>query len=703
MSDPAPREVPLARVRNIGIAAHIDAGKTTTTERFLYYAGRIHRIGEIDEGTTQMDWMVQERERGITITSAATTVHWHDHRINIIDTPGHVDFTIEVERCLKVLDGAVIVLCAVGGVEPQTETVWRQADRYRIPRLAFINKLDRLGADFYRVVKMMAESFSQVPLPVQLPIGTEDEHEGVIDLVENVACVWQSDDLGATYETRPVPEDRRAEVEAYRHRLVDTLTTFDERLLEKYVGGEDITPDDLRAALRKGTLELTVVPVFCGSAFRNKGVQKLIDGVVDYLPSPLDVPPLAGTNPRTGEAETRKPDPKAPFSGLIFKLATDPHRGLLSYLRVYSGTVKAGEVVWSAPDMKRVRLAKLLMMHANRPEEVAGLSAGEIGAVIGLKESRTGQTLANLAHPIAYESIEIPEPVVFIAVEPSTRAEEEKLAATLEILALEDPTFRRKVDDETGQLILSGMGELHLDILIDRLKRDYKVGVHSGKPQVSYRETVTGKAAAEGRFVRQTGGAGHFAVIKLAVEPCADGNETKNEIKHGALPAEFVKAVEEGIRDSLEAGVLAGYEVTGTRVRILDGKFHEEDSHDVDFKVAAATAFRDAFLAAGPTFLEPLMELEIVAPEQYLGGILGDITARNGRILHIEPVKGHQIVRAEVPLANTFGYATALRSLTQGRATSSMQFKTFRPVDRETRVRLYPLFAETRQPAPPTA
>ncbi|MFO7675943.1 MAG: elongation factor G [bacterium] len=694
MFDPAPRGVPLARVRNIGIAAHIDAGKTTTTERFLYYTGRIHRIGEIDAGTTQMDWMIQERERGITITSAATTVHWRDNRINVIDTPGHVDFTIEVERCLKVLDGAVIVLCAVGGVEPQTETVWRQADRYRIPRLAFVNKLDRVGADFDRVVKMMAETFEQTPLPVQLPIGVETEHEGVIDLVDNVACVWHSDDLGASYETLPIPVARRAEVEEYRHRLVDKLTTIDERLLEKYVSGDEITPADLRAALRKGTIELAVVPVFCGSAFRNKGIQKLIDGVVDYLPSPLDVPPIRGENPRTGQPETRPADPEAPFSALIFKLATDPHRGMLSYVRVYSGRIKPGEVVWSVPGMRRVRMTKLLMMHANHQEEVPALSAGEIGAVVGLKDSHTGQTLANLAHPIAYESIEVPEPVVSIAIEPRTKAEEQKLQSSLQTLALEDPTFRQNVDDETGQLVLSGMGELHLDILLDRLERDFKVGVHSGKPQVSYRETMTAPATAEGRFVRQTGGSGHFAVVKLALEPCPTGNDIRNEVSHGALPAEFIEATVRGIRDSFEAGVLAGFEVINTRARILDGRFHEVDSRDVDFKVAAGSAFRDAFLAGRPTFLEPIMELEIVTPEQYFGGVLGDVTARNGRIIHTEPVKGHQIIRAEVPLASTFGYATTLRSLSQGRASSSMQFKTFRPVDQDTRVRLYPLFGE---------
>jgi len=692
MADPPERDVPLDKTRNIGIAAHIDAGKTTTTERVLYYTGRIHRMGDIDDGNTQMDWMIQERERGITITSAATTVHWNDHRLNIIDTPGHVDFTIEVERCLKVLDGAIVVLCAVGGVEPQSETVWRQADRYHIPRLAFVNKLDRNGADFYRVLKMMAESFKQTAVPVQLPIGHEADHVGVIDLVEQRACIWQSEDLGAKYETRPVPEDRLAEVEEYRNAMVDTLTRFDENLLTKYMGGEEITPVDLKAALRKATIAQEVVPVFCGSALKNKGIQTLVDGVVDYLPSPLEVPPIRGVNPKSNETEERPPDPKAPFSALVFKLTSDPHRGMLSYVRVYSGKVSQGDVVWAVPEMQRVRMTRLLMMHANRQQEVRSLSAGEIGAIVGLKQSHTGQTLANLAHPVAFESIEVPEPVVFIAIEPKTKAEEEKLQSALATMALEDPTFQQKVDDETGQLVLSGMGELHLDILLDRLTRDFKIGVHAGKPQVSYRETVTADAVAEGRFIRQSGGSGHYAVVKLKLEPTEGDNEVVNEVKRGTIPPQFLPSIERGLHDGFEAGVLAGYKVVHTKVTILDGSFHEVDSHDVDFKVAASMAFRDAFLAADPTFLETIMELEVITPEPYLGGVLGDITARDGKVVHMEPVKEHQIIAAEVPLARTFGYATKLRSLSQGRASSSMQFKRFRQVDKETRVRLYPLF-----------
>ncbi|NPV14610.1 elongation factor G [candidate division WOR-3 bacterium] len=687
----------LKRIRNIGIAAHIDAGKTTTTERILYYTGRIHRMGEIDEGTTQMDWMTQERERGITITAAATSVQWLDHRINIIDTPGHVDFTIEVERSLKVLDGAIIVLCGVGGVEPQTETVWRQADRYQVPRIAFVNKLDRLGADFYRVIKMMEEKFEQTPLPVQLPIGVEDQFVGVIDLITQEACIWRSEDLGATFDTAPIPAEYQKVVAEYRHRLLDVLTTFDETLLDRYLSGTEPTPEELKHAIRRGTIERRIVPVFCGAAFRNKGIQKLLDGIVEYLPSPVDIPPVKGINPKTQKAESRSADPKAPFSGLIFKLAFDPQRGMLSYIRVYSGKVETGDVVFAVPEMKRLRVQRLALAHANRYEEVDSLSAGEIGVVIGLKESRTGQTLCDLAHPIAFEPIKAPEPVVFLAIEPRTRADDEKLQTALQTMALEDPTFKIRTDEETGQLILSGMGELHLEILLDRLQRDYGVAVHPGKPQVSYRETITSTATAEGRFIRQTGGRGHFAVVKLALEPALDGNWVVNEIREGTIPKQFLPPIEQAVAECFETGVLAGYPIINTRVHIIDGAYHEVDSSDVDFKVAAAQAFREAFLAAQPTFLEPIMELEVVTPEQYLGTVLADINARGGRIIHLDAVKGHQIITAEIPLSKTFGYATSLRSLTQGRASHSMQFKRFSPVDEETRIKLYPLFGETKK------
>ncbi|MBM3316148.1 GTP-binding protein, partial [candidate division WOR-3 bacterium] len=519
-----------------------------------------------------------------------TTVEWLDHRVNIIDTPGHVDFTMEVERSLKVLDGAVIVFCGVGGVEPQSETVWRQADRYHVPRLAFVNKLDRLGADFGRAVRMMQEKFAIVPVPVQLPLGAEDGFEGVVDLVTEQAFVWRSDDLGASFETHPVPKEKLAEVADARHLMLDVLTTFDEPLLAGYLGGGPIAPADIKAALRRGTVELRIVPVLCGSAFKNKGIQKLLDAIVDYLPSPLDVPPVQGTNPKTGREERRPPDPDAPFSGLVFKLQSDQQRGMLSYIRVYSGRFETGDVVMSVPAMKRTRVPKLAVMHANRLKEANALSAGEIGAVIGLKESRTGTTLADLNQPIAFEAMTFPEPVVFLAIEPKTKADDEKLHQTLEMLALEDPTFKVRTDEETGQLILSGMGELHLEILLDRMERDYRVAVHSGRPQVSYRETVRRPAVAEHRFIRQTGGRGHYAVVKLSLEPSAGGSETRNELREGTIPREFVPAIEQAVHDSIEAGVLAGYEVINARCRILDGAWHDVDSTDVDFRVATAAA-----------------------------------------------------------------------------------------------------------------
>jgi elongation factor G len=688
----------LALTRNIGIAAHIDAGKTTTTERILFYAGRIHRMGNIDDGNTQMDWMEQERERGITITAAATSVEWHDHRINIIDTPGHVDFTIEVERSLKVLDGAVIVLCGVGGVEPQSETVWRQADRYHVPRIAFVNKLDRVGADFYRVLSMISDKFEQPPAPVQLPIGIEDEFRGVVDLLELKAYRWSNDDQGVSYEEVPVPADMVERAADYRGRLVELLTTFDEPLLERYLSGNEVRAQDLRAALRRGTIDLKVVPVFCGSAFRYRGIQKLIDGIIDYLPSPLDVPAISGTNPTTGKTETRRPEPADPLAALVFKLASDPMRGMLSYVRVYSGTMKPGSVVLGVPGMKRIRLPKIVMMHANRVHEVDSLAAGEIGAIVGMKETQTGLTLADLAHPIAFEAMMFPEPVVFLAIEPKTKADDDRLRLALDTLSLEDPTFRVRTDEDTGQLVLSGMGELHLEVLIDRLQREYRVGVHSGRPQVSYRETVTSTATAEGRFIRQSGGKAHFAVVTLTIEPADANSVVVDELPPGTLPRQFATAVADTVRSGFESGVLAGYPVVGTKVRVVDGAYHDTDSADTDFRVATGTAYRDAFLAAAPTFLEPIMELEVVTPDAYLGAVLGDITSRDGDVVSLEPIKGHQIVKALLPLARTFGYATALRSLTQGRATNSMQFARFSPVDQPTRERLYPLFASGAGP-----
>jgi elongation factor G len=680
----------LGKIRNIGIAAHIDAGKTTVTERILFYTGKIHRMGEVHEGSTQMDWMPQERERGITITAAATTVLWKDCRINIIDTPGHVDFTMEVERSLKVLDGAVIVFCGVGGVEPQSEAVWLQADRYHVPRVAFVNKLDRVGADFFRVIAMMDEKFKMKALPIQLPIGSEEDFRGIVDIIENKAYVWNGEELGATYEEAAVPENLKADAKKYHDLLVDTLTHYDERLLTKYMNGEPLTSGDVRAALRHATLALKTVPVLCGTAFRNKGIQMILDAVIDYLPSPTEVPPIRGTNPRTGEPETRPNDPRGNFSALVFKIATDPHRGFLSYIRVYSGKVKSGDTVMVVPLMEKVRIAKLLIMHANDKEEVDMLKAGEIGAAVGLKEVRTGYTLTNFQHPIAFEPMTFPDPVVNLAIEPKSKADETKLGGALQALAIEDPTFKVKVDQETNQTILSGMGELHLEILVDRLGREFGLDCHVGRPQVSYRETITSSATAEGRFVRQSGGRGHFAVVDLKIEPSEKGNTILTEIREGTIPKQFLPYVKKGLEKSFESGVLGGYPITNVLVHVTDGAFHEVDSSDIDFEVAAEMAFKDAFARANPEFLEPIMELEVVTPEAYLGSIISDLISRRGRVLHMEQVKGHKIIKAMIPLATTFGYTTSLRSLTQGRALNSMQFSHYDIIPEEEKQKVFP-------------
>lgn len=686
----------LDKIRNIGIAAHIDAGKTTTTERILYYSGKIHRMGEVDEGSATMDWMEQEKERGITITAAATTVYWSKepagerYRINIVDTPGHVDFTIEVERSLKVLDGTIIVFCGVGGVEPQSETVWHQADKYHVPRIAFVNKLDRIGSDFFRIVRMMEEKFKQKPVPIQLPLGSEDDFKGVIDVIEEKAYVWLDETLGVERKQIPVPDEKKGLLKEYRERLIEVVSDFDEELLRKYLAGEAITVDDIRRALRKGTLAIKLVPVLCGSALKNKGIQKLLDAVIDYLPSPLDVLPAIGIHPKTKSEEKRLADPRLPFSGLIFKIANDPHRGLLSYLRVYSGKIRQGDSVLVIPPMERVRIQKILLLHANRKEEVEKLSAGEIGAVVGLKDVKTGYTLANIAHPIAFEPMEFPEPVVFVAVEPKSKADEPKLNQSLGLLAIEDPTFKVKTDPETSERIISGMGELHLDILIDRLKREFGVSCRVGKPQVSYRETITAEASAEGRFIRQTGGKGHYGVVKLKLQPIAKGIEIYNEIKEGTIPKDFIPGIRQGIEENIEAGVLSGYQIVNIRVHIIDGAFHEVDSSDIDFRMAASIAFRKGFMKAAPTLMEPIMDLEVVTPEDYLGNVIGDITARNGKVTRMETVKGHRIIKALVPLAATFGYTTTLRSLTQGRASSSMQFSHYEKMSEEERQKIFP-------------
>uniref|UniRef100_A0A7C6EDR4 Elongation factor G n=1 Tax=candidate division WOR-3 bacterium TaxID=2052148 RepID=A0A7C6EDR4_UNCW3 len=685
----------LEKIRNIGIAAHIDAGKTTTTERILFYTGKIHRMGEVDEGSATMDWMEQEKERGITITAAATTVYWskgtgEPYRINIVDTPGHVDFTIEVERSLKVLDGAIIVFCGVGGVEPQSETVWRQADKYQVPRIAFVNKLDRVGSDFLRVVQMMEDKFTSKPVPIQLPLGSEDEFRGVIDLIEEQGYIWLDETEGREFRPIPIPNELKGLVKEYRERMIEAVCDFDEELLRKYLAGEPILPEDIRRGLRKGTLAIKLVPVLCGSALKNKGIQKLLDAVIDYLPSPVEVKPATGIHPKTKSLEERRADPKSPFSALIFKIANDPHRGLLSYIRVYSGKVRQGDTVLVVPTMDKVRIQKLLLLHANRKDEIEMLQAGEIGAVVGIKDVKTGYTLANLAHPIAFEPMEFPEPVVFIAVEPKSKGDEPKLFQSLAILSIEDPTFKVKTDPETSQTIISGMGELHLDILIDRLKREFGVPCRVGKPQVSYRETITKEGVAEGRFIRQTGGKGHYAVVTLKLQPIAKGVEIYNEIKEGTIPKEFIPAIRQGIEENIDAGVLAGYPIINIRVHIVDGAFHEVDSSEMDFRIASSIAFRDAFIKANPVLMQPIMDLEVVTPEDYLGSVIADINARNGKVTHLESVKGHRIIKALVPLAATFGYTTTLRSLTQGRATSSMQFSHYEKLSEEEKAKIFP-------------
>ncbi|MEO0091638.1 MAG: elongation factor G [candidate division WOR-3 bacterium] len=688
----------LTKIRNIGIAAHIDAGKTTTTERILFYTGKIYRMGEVDDGSATMDWMDQEKERGITITAAATTCFWRNHQINIIDTPGHVDFTIEVERSLKVLDGVVVVFCGVGGVEPQSETVWRQADKYKVPRIAFINKLDRIGSDFFRVLNMMKEKFSLIPVAIQLPIGSESDFQGCIDLIYEKAFVWLDETLGAEFREIPISESEKDLVKEYREKIIDILSHYDENILEKYLSGNKITAEDLLKSLRKLTIDLKIVPVLCGSALKNKGVQKLLDAIVDFLPSPLDIPPMKGINPNTKSEETRPADPKAPFSALVFKIANDPHRGYLSYIRVYSGKIEEKSQVLVVPTMEKVRISKLLVMHANYKQEVEKLQAGEIGAVVGIKEIKTGYTLSNILHPIAFEPMEFPEPVVFLAIEPKTKADAAKLSEALNTLTIEDPTLKIKVNPETEETILSGMGELHLEVTLERLKREFGVSCHIGKPQVSYRETVTKPSTAEGRFIRQTGGKGQYGVVTLKLEPTESGVYIINEIREGVIPKEFIPAIEAGIHDSINTGVLAGYPITNIAVHIIDGSYHEVDSSELSFKIAATMAFRDAFLKANPTFLEPIMDLEIVTPDAYLGSIIADLNARRGKIVSVESLKGHKIIHGLVPLAETFGYTTSLRSLTQGRATHSLQFSHYEIMPDELKTKTFPYLTNILNP-----
>ena len=672
---------PLEQTRNIGIMAHIDAGKTTTTERILYYTGVNYKIGEVHDGAATMDWMEQEQERGITITSAATSCTWRDHRINIIDTPGHVDFTVEVERSLRVLDGAVAVFDGVAGVEPQTETVWRQADRYKVPRLCFINKMDRTGADFYFVLDTIRERLGCNAAVVQLPIGAESEFSGVVDLLEMNALVWTSEDLGASWDVVDIPADMVDQAEEYRHELVDVLSEFDENILEKYVGDQDISAEDLRAALRAGTLSGHCVPILTGSAFKNKGVQPLLDAVIDYLPSPLDLPPVEGVHPRSGDTVERCADDEEPFAALAFKIMTDPHVGKLIYFRVYSGSLDKGSAVLNTRSGSKERIGRILEMHANNREDRDEVRTGDIVAGIGLKNTKTGDTLCSPNHPIVLEQLEFPEPVIHVAVEPRSKADQDKMSKALGALAEEDPTFSVRTDDETGQTIIGGMGELHLEVLVDRMLREFRVDANVGRPQVAYRETIT-KTVDNLRYThkKQTGGSGQFAEIVATLEPHADPDETyrfEDNVKGGRIPKEYIPAVNQGIQAAMTNGVLAGYNVLGIKVSLNDGKSHDVDSSEMAFKIAAQAWFRDAIVRAGPVLLEPVMAVEVVTPDNYMGDVVGDLNSRRGRVGQMEARGNNQVITAQVPLSEMFGYATDLRSRTQGRATYTMQFDSY--------------------------
>ncbi|MBP7864595.1 MAG: elongation factor G [Acidobacteria bacterium] len=675
------RTTSLEKTRNIGIMAHIDAGKTTTTERILFYTGITHRIGEVDAGTATMDWMVQEQERGITITSAATTCFWRDHRVNVIDTPGHVDFTAEVERSLRVLDGAVAVFCAVGGVQPQSETVWRQADRYGVPRIAFVNKMDRTGADFVNCMAMMKARLDARPLAIQLPIGREDTFRGVIDLVRMKAAFYEGDSLGARYDVRDIPEELREEAETYRERLLETAVEMDEAVMERYLEGGEIGEAELTECIRKGTLAMKFVPVTCGASFKNKGVQFLLDAVVDYLPSPLDIPPVSGTDDR-GATTARRPSDDEPFSALVFKIMTDPYVGSLAFFRVYSGRVASGTSVYNPARRANERIGRLLKMHANKREEIEEVWAGDIAAAVGLKNVRTGDTVCDRQAPVILESIDFPAPVIAVAIEPRTQADMDRMGSALNKLSAEDPTFKVKVDEETGQTIIAGMGELHLEIIVDRLQREFSVDARVGRPQVALRETLTRSVDAEGRFVRQTGGHGQYGHVKLRLEPLEPGSGFvfENRVVGGAIPREYIPAVEKGIRDAMETGILAGYEMVDLKVSLLDGTYHEVDSSEMAFKIAGSMGFKEGARRAGPILLEPIMKVEVVTPDEYMGDVMGNLNARRGRIANLEHRGSTQVITARVPLGEMFGYATDLRSLTQGRATYTMHFACYEPV-----------------------
>ena len=669
--------------RNIGIMAHIDAGKTTTTERILYYTGVNYKIGEVHDGAATMDWMEQERERGITITSATTQCFWKDYVINIIDTPGHVDFTIEVERSLKVLDGAVGVFCAVAGVQPQSETVWRQADKYKVPRVAFVNKMDRTGANFYRVLEMMNDRLGATPVAIQIPIGAEDKFQGIVDLIEMKGYIWDVEgDFGMKFKEVEVPSDLKDKAAEYRAKMIETAVEADEELMERYLEGGEISNEEIKSALRKGTIALQFNPVLCGTAFKYKGIQKLLDAVVDYLPSPLDIPAIAGVNPETGAEETREASDDAPFAALAFKIMTDPYMGQLAYFRVYSGVFEAGNYVLNSTKDKKERIGRLLKMHSNKREEIKEIRAGDICATVGLKFTTTGDTLCDEKSPIILEAMEVPEPVISIAIEPKTKADQDKLSVALGKLASEDPSFRVRVDEETGQTVISGMGELHLEIIVDRLKREFKVEANIGNPQVAYRETFRKAVKTEGKYIKQSGGKGNYGHCWLEMTPLEPGAgfEFENKIVGGAIPKEYIPAIEKGVTEAMENGIVAGYPVVDFKVTVFDGSFHEVDSNEMAFKIAASMAFKDGMKQASPVLLEPIMKVEVVTPDEYMGDVMGDLSSRRGRIEGMNVQGNAQVINAMVPLKQMFGYSTELRSITQGRATYTMQFDHYEEV-----------------------
>ncbi len=677
------RKSDLDKVRNIGIIAHIDAGKTTTTERVLYYTGRSHKLGEVHEGTATMDWMEQEQERGITITSAATSCFWQDHRVNIIDTPGHVDFTAEVERSLRVLDGAVGVFCAVGGVEPQSETVWRQASKYKVPRIGFVNKMDRSGADFLGCVEQMRERLNANPVPLQLPLGAESNFIGVIDLIDMKANIYSDEkNKGETFEVQEIPEEFLELAQEYREKLMEAISDCDDKVMEKYLAGKEVSAEEIITAIRKGALDLKITPIHCGAAFKNKGVQQLLDAVVRYLPSPYDVPPVQGINPNSQEEIVRKPDDSEPLSALAFKIMTDPFVGQLAFVRVYSGELKSGSYVYNSTTNQRERVGRLLRMHSNKREEISSIKAGDIGAVIGLKKTFTGDTLCLQENPIILESIVFPEPVISVAIEPKTKAEQEKLSDCLVKLLQEDPTFSVKTDSETNQTIISGMGELHLDILVDRMRREFSLDVNVSQPRVAYKETINRAIEHEFKYVKQTGGRGQYAHVQIKVEPreAGTGFEFVNKIVGGAIPREYIPAVQKGVQESMERGILCGYNVVDVGVTLLDGSYHEVDSSEMAFKIAASIAFKEACNKAQPTLLEPVMEVEVVTPEDFMGDVIGNLNSKRGKIKELGDRAGAKVIRAEVPLSGMFGYATDLRSATQGRANFSMEFSKYEAV-----------------------